>query len=56
MYMPKQEGVDEAKSFGCMAYVSIPSNDGKLPGQAYIRLANEEFVKTGVMVPFIPAT
>ena len=46
--------VDEPKSFGCQAYVSIPSNDGTPPGQAYIRLAWDDFEALGVKAPFVP--
>lgn len=47
--------VDEVKSFGCQAYVTIPSNDGKLPGRAYIRLNTEDFESLEMQAPFVPA-
>jgi hypothetical protein len=46
--------VDEPKSWGCQAYVSIPSNDGTPPGQAYIRLQCGEYEVTGARVWFTP--
>lgn len=48
--------VDEVKSFGCQAYISIPHNDGTPPGQAYIRLNTEDFESIGAKVIFAPAT
>ncbi len=48
--------VSEVKSFGCQAYVSIPSNDGKPPGQAYIRLSWYDFEGVGADIIFIPAS
>ena len=46
--------VSEQKSFGCQAYVSIPSNDGEPPGQAYIRLKHEDFERIGAKAIFSP--
>lgn len=48
--------VDEVKSFGCQAYVSIPHNDGQPPGQAFTRLNWEDFEPLGVNPVFVPAT
>lgn len=47
--------VDEVKSFGCQAYVSIPSNDGSAPMRAYIRLNGAEYWEIGAQVAFMPA-
>lgn len=47
--------VSDVKSWGCVAYVSIPHGDGIPPGQAYIRLEDGEFERLGVMVIFEPA-
>lgn len=47
--------VSELKSWGCVAYVSIPANDGTPPGQAYIRLHDDEFERLYTMVIFEPA-
>ncbi len=47
--------VDEPKSFGCQAYVSIPSNDGEPPGRAYVRLSKGQYEPLGVKAIFAPA-
>ena len=39
--------VSEIRTWGCIAYVSIPHNDGTPAGLAYQRLADEEFVIVG---------
>jgi hypothetical protein len=44
--------VDEVKSFGCQAYVSMPDAQGV--GRAYIRLNHEEYEPVGAMVIFVP--
>lgn len=46
--------VSEMKSFGVQAYVSIPSNDGKPPGRAYIRLKYDDFEMIGAPAVFVP--
>lgn len=35
--------VDEVKSFGCQAFVTIPHNNGTPVGRAYIRLNWSDF-------------
>lgn len=46
--------VDELKAFGVQAYVSVPTNDGQNPGQAFIRIGWDEFERYGVKVCFAP--
>lgn len=46
--------VDEVKSWGCQAYVAIPSNDGAPPGNAYIRLSTGDFEAVGAKAIFVP--
>ena len=46
--------VDEVKSFGCQAYVRIPTNDGKPPGDAYIRLNSDEFEQVNAKPIWLP--
>lgn len=45
--------VDEPKSFGCQAYVTIPGPDGNA-GEAYIRLNWNEFEPVGAKAIFVP--
>lgn len=47
--------VSEVKAWGCMAYVSMPTNDGNPPGQAYIRLQWDDFERLRVNAIFAPA-
>lgn len=44
--------VDDPRDWGCVAYVTVPSNDGKT-GPAYIRLKNEEFIPLGIKAEFV---
>jgi hypothetical protein len=46
--------VSEVKSGGCQGYVSIPRNDGQVPGRAYIRLKWGEFEPVGASAIFVP--
>jgi len=46
--------VSEVKSFGCVAYVWMPHNDGTAPGQAFIRLERSDFERVGAPVIFYP--
>ena len=46
--------VSEPKPFGCQCYVSIPHNDGRPPGSAYITLDHNEYKILGVKAAFIP--
>jgi hypothetical protein len=46
--------IDEVRSWGVQAYVSIPSNDGQPPGRAFIRLQTGEFEAIGAKPPFVP--
>jgi hypothetical protein len=43
--------VDEPKSFGCQAYVTVP--DAESSGRAYIRLNWDEFEKLGIKAIFV---
>lgn len=45
--------VSEVKSFGIQGYITIPTNDDKPNGQAYIRLNTNEFEKVGeaIIIP-----
>lgn len=45
--------VDEPKSFGCQAYVTIPGPNGKA-SEAYIRLNWNEFEPIGAKAVFVP--
>lgn len=47
--------VDEVKSFGCQAYVSIPWQDAMGHGvqDAYIRLNTDDFIDTGAKAIFV---
>lgn len=39
--------VEEEKSWGVMAYVHIPANDGTSGGDAYIRVENKDYEIVG---------
>jgi hypothetical protein len=43
--------VDEVRSWGVIAYVMIPRNDGVMTFPAYIRLTTEDFRPLGVKAP-----
>lgn len=47
--------VDEVKAWGVLAYVRIPSNDGEIPGTAYILLPWETFVIIGAKAALAPS-
>ena len=40
--------ISEVKPWGVQAYITIPSNDGKQPQNAYYRIENGKFEKIGV--------
>lgn len=42
--------VDEVKSWGIQAYITIPQNGGKPLGNAYYRIENGKFEKVGSAV------
>lgn len=44
--------VDEPKSFGCQAYVTIPGHESS--SEAYIRLTWDEFEPLGAKAIFVP--
>jgi hypothetical protein len=39
--------VDEVRTWGVQAYITIPSSDGEPLGNAYYRIPNGQFVKVG---------
>lgn len=39
--------VDEVKTWGVQAYITIPRNDGEPLGNAYYRIENGKFEKVG---------
>jgi hypothetical protein len=41
--------VSEVKSWGCIAFVRIPHR-----GEAYVRLSNDEFFRTGGSAVYMP--
>ena len=43
--------VDEVRTWGVIAYLRIPANDGS-GGDAFIRLKHDEFVPAGAVAPF----
>lgn len=46
--------VDEVKSFGCQAFVRIPSNDGTGTGDAFVRLNSADYEEIGASVIWGP--
>lgn len=46
--------VTEPKSWGAQGYVQALGQDGKIGGQAYIRLKSSEFERTGGRVVWTP--